>query len=90
METAANTLAKLKLAEGKHTSMITYLKRAGTQVSDHVSHLRNELGTARNIKSRTNRHSVQRALRSAMARVSTWKEVGPQGRALFVSAQSCI
>lgn len=46
------------------TSMITLLLPAGTQIWLVLGRLTNEAGTASNIKDKTNRKSVEAALRS--------------------------
>ncbi len=56
------TLNTLANKEGSHTELITMYVPPGKQISDAINMLRDEYGTASNIKSTTTRKNVQEAI----------------------------
>lgn len=77
-------LKELESSRGTATSMITLIIRPGGSISDEVKMLTNEYGAAENIKSRTNRQSVQSAIVSARERLKLYNRVPKNGLVLFV------
>lgn len=77
-------LKTLEESRGTATSMITLIMRPGTAIADTVKMLTNEYGASENIKSRTNRQSVQSAIVSAQQRLKLYRQVPPNGLVLFV------
>lgn len=69
------------------TTLISYYVPAGSQLAKVNQHIANELSTAANIKSKTTRKDVQRALRSLK---DNFAAIPPNGLAIFVSAESYI
>jgi len=59
----------LESSQGAHTSLITLLIPPGTQQTRVTKLLTNEIGTAANIKSTTNRKSVIDAIKSIQAKM---------------------
>lgn len=83
-------MQQLEEHKGDGTSLVTYLIPSQTAMSQSLSHLTQELTTAANIKDRQNRQAVQAALRHAIARLKTFRDVPETGLALFSSHESCI
>lgn len=79
-------LESLAAKEGRGTELITLYIPPGRQLSEVMSMLREEYGTAANIKSRTTRHNVQSALEKVMQRLKLFKETPPNGLAIFCGA----
>lgn len=77
------TLKQLDAAEGSGTSVVTLLLPSGSDLSKAVRMLESELATARNIKDRLNRSSVQRALGSALEALRGMTGLPDNGLALF-------
>ncbi len=78
-----NTLAK---KEGSHTELITLYVPPGKQISDAVNMLREEYGTASNIKSTTTRKNVQEAIVKVQQRLKLFKDSGEKGIVIFCGA----
>ena len=78
-----DTLAK---KEGSHTELITMYVPPGKQISDAVSMLRDEYGTASNIKSTTTRKNVQEAIVKVQQRLKLFKDPGDKGIVIFCGA----
>jgi peptide chain release factor subunit 1 len=70
-------------ARGDGTSLITLLLPAGYQLSIARQNMKKEYSTAVNIKSRTNRLSVQRALRTIQQCLKNMNHVEETGVALL-------
>lgn len=79
-------LESLASKEGRHTELITLLVPPGRQISEVMNNLRQEYGTATNIKSRTTRHYVQDAIEKVMQRLKLYREPPPTGLAIFCGA----
>ncbi len=79
-------LEELASKQGRHTELISLYIPPGRQVSDVLNTLRQEYGTASNIKSRTTRHNVQDAIERVIQRLKLFREVPPTGLAIFCGA----
>ena len=78
-----NTLAR---KEGSHTELITLYVPPGKQISDAINMLRDEYGTASNIKSTTTRKNVQEAIVKVQQRLKLFKDPGDNGLVIFCGA----
>jgi peptide chain release factor subunit 1 len=76
-------LEKLEELEGRGTELVTVYIPPGKQIHDVMTDLRNEYGTAVNIKSKTTRKNVQDALTKAMERLKLFNKVPETGLAIF-------
>jgi peptide chain release factor subunit 1 len=73
----------LETARGAGTSVITLYIPPKDQLAKHVSMLNNEFGTCSNIKSHTNKLSVQSAITSALSRLKLINRVPGNGLILY-------
>src|SRR3990170_4528401 len=80
------TLDTLAKKEGSHTELITIYVPPGKQISDAISMLRDEYGTASNIKSTTTRKNVQEAIVKVQQRLKLFKDAGEKGIVIFCGA----
>ena len=80
------TLNTLASKEGSHTELITMYVPPGKQISDAINMLRDEYGTASNIKSTTTRKNVQEAIVKVQQRLKLFKEPPPTGLLIFCGA----
>lgn len=78
----------LKKIKGNGTSMISLIIPQNNNLHLTINKLNEEYGTASNIKSRTNRQSVQSALKSAIFQLKLIKQLPANGLALF-SGENC-
>ena len=78
-----DTLAR---KEGSHTELITLYVPPGKQISDAINMLRDEYGTASNIKSTTTRKNVQEAIVKVQQRLRLFKDPGEKGIVIFCGA----
>jgi len=76
-------LEMLEGKEGRGTELITVYIPPGKQVSEVMSDLRSEWGTAGNIKSKTTRKNVQDALTKVMERLKLFKRIPDTGLVIF-------
>jgi peptide chain release factor subunit 1 len=76
-------IKSLECARGLGTSVITLLVPPGTQVSQVTQKLTDELGACSNIKSHTNKVSVQTAITATIGRLKTYTRLPPNGLILF-------
>jgi len=76
-------LEMLEKKEGRGTELITVYIPPGKQVSEVMSDLRSEWGTAGNIKSKTTRKNVQDALTKVMERLKLFKRIPDNGLVIF-------
>jgi peptide chain release factor subunit 1 len=79
----AERLARLKMARGSATSMVTVLVAPHQQLSIVRAKLENELSVSVNIKDAHNRQSVQASLRNCISRLTMYKKVPENGIAIF-------
>jgi peptide chain release factor subunit 1 len=80
------TLNTLASKEGSHTELITIYVPPGKQISDAINMLRDEYGTASNIKSTTTRKNVQEAIVKVQQRLKLFKDPGENGLVIFCGA----
>ena len=79
-------LDRLSAKEGRGTELVSLYVPPGRQVSEVVSMLKEEWGTASNIKSTTTRKNVQDAIVRVMQRLKLFKKVPETGLAIFCGA----
>jgi peptide chain release factor subunit 1 len=72
--------------EGSHTELITIYIPPGKQISDAVNLLREEYGTASNIKSNVTRKNVLDAIVKVQQRLKLFKDPGEKGIVIFAGA----
>jgi len=72
--------------EGSHTELITLYVPPGKQISDAINLLREEYGTASNIKSNVTRKNVLDALVRVQQRLKLFKDPGEKGVVIFAGA----
>ena len=72
--------------EGSHTELITVYVPPGKQISDALNLLRNEYGTASNIKSNVTRKNVLDAIMKAQQKLKLFKDPGEKGIVVFTGA----
>ena len=80
------TLNALSGKEGRATELITLYVPPGKQISDAINMLRDEYGTASNIKSNTTRKNVQDAIVKVQQRLKLVKDPGENGIVIFCGA----
>jgi peptide chain release factor subunit 1 len=71
---------------GNHTELITIYVPPGKQISDALSLLREEYGTAANIKSNVTRKNVLDAIVKAQQKLKLFKDPGEKGLVIFCGA----
>ena len=76
-------LEMLESKEGRGTELITVYIPPGKQISEVMNDLRQEWGTAGNIKSKTTRKNVQDGLTKVMEQLKLFKVIPPTGLVLF-------
>jgi peptide chain release factor subunit 1 len=79
-------LATLALKEGRHTELISLYVPSDRQISDVMSLLRQEYGTASNIKSKSTRKNVVDAIEKVMQRLRLFKVPPENGLVIFCGA----
>ena len=72
--------------EGRGTELISLYVPPDRRIHEVLSQLREELGTASNIKSRTTRQNVQDAIERTSQRLRLFKEPPPTGLVIFCGA----
>jgi peptide chain release factor subunit 1 len=80
------TLDTLASKEGRATELITLYVPPGKQISDALNMLRDEYGTASNIKSNTTRKNVQDAIVKVQQRLKLFKFPPDNGLVIFCGA----
>jgi peptide chain release factor subunit 1 len=80
------TLNTLANKEGSHTELITIYVPPGKQISDALNLLREEYGTASNIKSNVTRKNVLDAITKAQQKLKLFKDPGEKGIVIFTGA----
>lgn len=80
------TLQTLASKEGSHTELITIYVPPDKQISDAVNLLRNEYGTASNIKSNVTRKNVLDAIVKVQQKLKLFKDPGQKGIVIFAGA----
>ncbi|MEM4245750.1 MAG: peptide chain release factor aRF-1 [Candidatus Bathyarchaeia archaeon] len=79
-------LDMLSSKEGRGTELITLYIPPNRQIHEAVTNLREEYGTASNIKSRSTRKNVLDAIEKVMQRLKLFKTPPPNGLAIFCGA----
>ncbi len=80
------TLTTLASKEGRGTELITLYVPPGKRISDAITNLRDEYGTASNIKSTTTRKNVMDAIVKVQQRLKLFKEPPENGLVIFCGA----
>jgi peptide chain release factor subunit 1 len=80
------TLQTLANKEGSHTELITIYVPPGKQISDAINLLREEYGTASNIKSNVTRKNVLDAIIKVQQKLKLFKDPGEKGLVIFAGA----
>ncbi len=80
------TINSLASKEGSHTELITIYVPPDKQISDALNLLRNEYGTASNIKSNVTRKNVLDAIVKAQQKLKLFKDPGEKGIVVFTGA----
>jgi peptide chain release factor subunit 1 len=80
------TLMTLANKEGRGTELVSLYVPPGKQISDVVNMLRDEYGTASNIKSTTTRKNVQDAIVRVQQRLKLFREAPETGLVIFCGA----
>jgi peptide chain release factor subunit 1 len=83
LKRALDTLAR---KEGRGTELISLYAPPGRQISEVIAMLKQEYGTAANIKSDTTRKNVQDAIVKVMQRLKLFKKVPEKGLVIFCGA----
>ncbi len=83
LKRALETLAS---KEGRGTELISLYVPPGRQISEVIAMLKQEYGTASNIKSNTTRKNVQDAIVKVMQRLKLFKKVPEKGLVIFCGA----
>lgn len=76
-------IKKLQKSEGNATSMISLVIAPGSQISQTIGMLSNEIGTAENIKSRVNKLSVLSAITSVIQKLKLYTRVPENGLIVY-------
>ena len=79
-------LNALASKQGSHTELITLYVPPGKQISDALNLLRDEYGTASNIKSNVTRKNVLDAIVKAQQKLKLFKDPGEKGIVIFTGA----
>ena len=77
------SLDVLALKEGRGTELVSLYVPPGKQISEVLNTLRQEHGTATNIKSDTTRNNVQEAITKTQQRLKLFKKVPKKGLVIF-------
>lgn len=81
-------LEEMRSKQGQGTELISLYIPHEKRISDVVAYLRDEHGSAANIKSKSTRTNVQSALESIMSRLRYYKEPPENGMVIFCGAIS--
>src|SRR3989344_207680 len=76
-------VAELSKLRGRHTELVTVYVTAGANLIDTVNQLRNEQGTAENIKSKGTRKNVVSALEKILQHLKLYPKTPVNGLAVF-------
>jgi peptide chain release factor subunit 1 len=80
------TLDLLARKEGRGTELVSLYVPPGKQISEVLNTLKQEHGTAANIKSDTTRNNVQDAITKVQQRLKLFKKIPPKGLVIFSGA----
>lgn len=76
-------LSELERIKGRHTELVSLYIPVGANLIDAVNQIRNEQGTAINIKSKSTRKNVVDALERILQHLKLYRETPPNGLAIF-------
>lgn len=76
-------LTELSKLRGRHTELVSVYIPAGYSIIDVINQIRNERGTAENIKSKSTRKNVVDALTKIEQHLKLYKSTPPHGLAVF-------
>jgi peptide chain release factor subunit 1 len=76
-------IGELGAIRGRHTELVSVYIPAGYSITDVIGQLKDEQGTASNIKSKTTRKNVVTALEKIVQHLKIFKETPPNGLAVF-------
>lgn len=76
-------LSELEKIKGRHTELVSVYIPVGYSINDVMNQLKNEQGTAINIKSKSTRKNVLGALEKAIQHLKLYKETPAHGLAIF-------
>ncbi|MBI4017767.1 MAG: peptide chain release factor aRF-1 [Candidatus Aenigmarchaeota archaeon] len=76
-------IEELEQRRGRHTELVTVYVPAGSSITDMMGQLRNEQGTAENIKSKATRKNVVNALDKIIQHLKLYKRTPANGLAAF-------
>jgi len=79
-------LSVLSKKEGRGTELVSLFVPPGKQIAEVTNMLRQEYGTASNIKSDTTRKNVQDAITKVQQKLKLFKEVPKNGLVIFAGA----
>src|SRR3972149_9962853 len=74
---------ELRNIKGRHTELVTVYMPSGSNILDTVNQIRNEQGTAINIKSKSTRKNVVDALEKILQHLKLYKEIPHHGLIMF-------
>ena len=77
---------ELESKEGRATELVSLYVPPGRQISDAMNNLREEYGTAANIKSKSTKKNVQEAIESIMQKLKLFRFPPPNGLIIFCGA----
>ena len=77
------TIAELEKIKGRHTELVSVYLPAGASLQDMINQLKNEQGTAENIKSKSTRKNVVDALEKAVQHLRLYKKTPENGLVVF-------
>lgn len=77
---------ELESKEGRATELVSLYVPPGRQISDAANNLREEYGTAANIKSKSTRKNVQDAIESILQRLKLFRTPPENGLIIFAGA----
>src|SRR2546428_4972007 len=80
------TIDELSRKEGRGTELISLYVPPDRKIHEVLANLREEAGTASNIKSRTTRQNVEEVIEKVSQRLRLWKEPPPTGLIIFGGA----
>jgi len=76
-------LVELEAIRGRHTELVTVYVPAGYAIVEIINQLKNEQGTAENIKSKSTRKNVVDALEKVIQHLKLYKKTPENGLAVF-------
>jgi len=76
-------LETFRSKEGRHTELVSLYIPYDRQISDVISNLKQEYGTAANIKTRSTRKNVLDAIERVIQRLKLFKKIPSNGLAIF-------